>query len=47
MTAPVLVLDRRTVAGLLKPADYLAAVEKGFRAFAKGEAESPPALAFN
>ena len=35
MTAPVLLLDRNTLGRLLKPVDYLAAVERGcsFRAF--------------
>ncbi len=39
-----LILSRRDLAGLMRPADYLAAVEAGFLAAAKGRAESPAPL---
>lgn len=38
---PVLVLTRREIVGLMSPADYLTAVELGFRASAAGEAHAP------
>jgi alanine dehydrogenase len=38
---PVLILSRRDIAGLMRPADYLGAVERGFRAAAAGEAFAP------
>ena len=37
----VLVLSRRDIAALMRPADWLAAVERGFRAGAEGRAASP------
>ncbi len=39
---PVLILSRGEVAALMTPADYLEAVEAGFRALAAGAAELPP-----
>lgn len=45
MSAPeVLVLARRQIAALMRPADWLAAVEAGFLALARGQAEAPPPL---
>lgn len=44
MARHVLVLSRTDVANLMRPADYLAAVEAGFRAAAEGRASSPPPL---
>jgi ornithine cyclodeaminase/alanine dehydrogenase-like protein (mu-crystallin family) len=41
MDTPILILSRKDVAGLMRPADYLAAVEAGFRAAAEGRAASP------
>ena len=38
---PVLILSRRDVAALMRPADWLEAVERGFRAAAEGKAASP------
>lgn len=38
---PVLVLSRRDIAALMRPSDWLGAVERGFRAGAEGEAASP------
>jgi ornithine cyclodeaminase/alanine dehydrogenase-like protein (mu-crystallin family) len=40
----VIVLGRRDVAGLMRPADWLAAVEAGYRALVRGEAEAPGPL---
>ena len=43
MTAPpVLILSRGDIAALMTPADYLEAVEEGFRALHAGKAEVPP-----
>lgn len=42
---PTLILSRRTVAGLLDQADWIAAVELGFRAAAEGRATSPSPMA--
>ena len=39
-----LILSRKDIAGLLRPADYLEAVEVAFRAFKEGRAELPPPL---
>jgi ornithine cyclodeaminase/alanine dehydrogenase-like protein (mu-crystallin family) len=39
---PVLMLSRGEVAALMTPAEYLEAVEAGFRALAEGAAEVPP-----
>jgi ornithine cyclodeaminase/alanine dehydrogenase-like protein (mu-crystallin family) len=41
---PCLLLDRATIAGLMRPADYLAAVRQGFLAGHRGEAEAPGPL---
>jgi ornithine cyclodeaminase/alanine dehydrogenase-like protein (mu-crystallin family) len=38
---PALLLSRREIATLMAPADYLAAVEAGFRAYAHGDSVSP------
>lgn len=38
---PVLILSRRAIAGSMRPADWLAAVERGLRAAAEGKAASP------
>lgn len=40
--SPVLILSRDEVAALMTPADYLEAVEAGFRALSEGAAEVPP-----
>lgn len=39
-----LLLDRATIAGLMRPADYLAAVREGFLAGYRGQANAPPPL---
>ena len=46
MTAPAgtLVLARREISELMTPADWLAAVETGFRAAAAGRAHAPPPM---
>jgi ornithine cyclodeaminase/alanine dehydrogenase-like protein (mu-crystallin family) len=44
MTAPVLLIDRRTISNLMRPADYLEAVETGFGSHARGQAETPPPM---
>lgn len=44
MASHVRVLSRTDVASLMRPADYLSAVEAGFRAAAEGRASSPPPL---
>lgn len=41
MTAPVLILTRRDIASLIRPEDYLAAVDAAFRAAMEGRAHSP------
>lgn len=41
MDDPILVLSRNDIAGLMRPADYLSAVEVGFRAAAAGRAQAP------
>jgi ornithine cyclodeaminase/alanine dehydrogenase-like protein (mu-crystallin family) len=41
---PTLVLTRSQVRGLLSPADYLSAIELGFRAEIDGKANAPPPL---
>lgn len=40
-----LLLSRPDIAGLMRPADYLEAVETGFRSAAEGKAVAPPPLA--
>lgn len=40
-----LLLSGRDIAGLMRPSDYLEAVERGFRAAAQGKAAAPPPLA--
>ena len=48
MTAPpTLLLSRRTIAGLMDQADWLEAVETGFRASAQGRAKSPPPMSID
>lgn len=42
--ADTLILSRSDIAALMRPADYLAAVESGFRAAAEGRAHSPAPL---
>jgi ornithine cyclodeaminase/alanine dehydrogenase-like protein (mu-crystallin family) len=44
MMDPVLILNRRDVASLMRPEDYLKAVEAGFRAAQEGRAASPPPM---
>lgn len=44
MTAPILILSRRDIAGVMRVADYHEAVAAGFRAFARGEVQSPPPM---
>lgn len=44
-TPATLILSRRDVAALMAPADYLDAVEQGFRALAEGRAHAPPPMA--
>lgn len=44
MDGRLLILSRNDVSGLMRPADYLAAVEAGFQALAKGRADAPPPL---
>ena len=39
-----LILSRSDVAGLMRPCDYLEAVELGFRAAAEGRASAPPPM---
>lgn len=39
-----LILTRADVAGLMRPRDYLAAVERGFLALAEGRASAPPPM---
>src|SRR5688572_19409190 len=39
-----ILLSRSDIAALMRPADYIAAVEKGFRAAKQGRAMSPPPL---
>lgn len=41
MTAPVLIMTRKNIAALMRPADYLGAMNAGFRAFKEGRAQSP------
>src|SRR5690349_16808733 len=43
--ADTLILSRSDIAALMRPADYLAAVETGFRALAEGRAQAPSPLA--
>ena len=38
---PALILDRRTIAALMTPRDYVDAVEAGFRSYADGRGEVP------
>src|SRR5438132_402880 len=40
-TKPALILTRNEIAGLMRPRDYLAAVEAGFRSYAAGSAHVP------
>ena len=40
-----LILSRRDIAALMTPAEYLEAVERGFRALAEGHVDMPPPLA--
>jgi alanine dehydrogenase len=40
-----LLLSGRDIEGLMRPSDYLEAVERGFRAAAQGKAAAPPPLA--
>lgn len=49
MTAPppTLILSRRTIAGLMDQADWIEAVETGFRAAAQGRATSPPPMSID
>ncbi len=42
--AATLVLARREISSLMAPADWLAAVEEGFRAAAEGRAHAPPPM---
>ena len=42
--AGTLILARREISSLMTPADWLAAVETGFRGAAEGKAESPPPM---
>jgi alanine dehydrogenase len=44
MIAPVLLIARRTICDLMRPADFLEAVETGFRFHARGQAETPPPM---
>src|SRR5262249_16633514 len=39
--APALILDRRTIAALMTPRDYVDAVEAGFRGYAVRESDVP------
>ena len=43
-SGPPLILSARDIGGLMRPADWLAAVEAGFRAGAEGEAIAPPPM---
>lgn len=44
MRAPVRILTQADIAGLMRPADYIEAVEAGFRAAKQGKAHSPPPM---
>ena len=44
MTTSTVILSRGDIAALMQPADYLAAVERAFRASKEGRAESPPPM---
>ena len=44
MSAPIRLLSQADIAKLMRPSDYLEAVEAGFRAAKQGRADSPPPM---